>query len=73
MILKLQDGHGCAYTIDDEGTLYYIPLTSKNNLNLDELAEVDLFNMDEDDRDDVSQIHNDLIALAKTAATYYQN
>jgi hypothetical protein len=73
MILKLEDGHGCAYTIDDEGTLYYIPLTSKNNLNLDELAEVDLFNMDEDDRDDVSQIHNDLIALAKTAATYYQN
>ena len=32
-----------------------------------------MFNMDEDDRDEVSQIHNDLIALAKTAGTYYQN
>lgn len=73
MILKLEDGHGCAYTIDDEGTLYYIPLTTQNNLNLDELAEVNLFEMDEDDRDDVSQIHNDLIACAKTLGTYYQN
>ena len=41
MILYTPEDHGCAYTIDTEGTLYYIPIHSNGILNFGEICEVD--------------------------------
>ena len=73
MILYTPEEHGCAYTIDTEGTLYYIPIHSNGNINLNEIDEVDTYDLrDCGYEDEVQEIHEKLIAMSKSAGEYYQ-
>ena len=74
MIYYIPEGHGCAYSIDTEGTLFYTPINAGDSINLEEIAEVDY-----DDVDDccfepeVKEIHQQLIEMNKVAGLYYTN
>ena len=73
MILYTPEDHGCAYTIDTEGTLYYIPIHSNGILNFGEICEVDYYDLcDSGYEDDVKEVHEKLIAMSKSAGEYYQ-
>jgi len=73
MILYTPEGHGCAYSIDTEGTLFYIPIHSDGTLNLNEIDEVDYYDLiDSGYEDEVNEIHEKLIAMIKSAGEYYQ-
>ena len=73
MILYTPEGHGCAYSIDTEGTLFYIPIHSDGTLNLNEIDEVDYYDLiDSGYEDEVNEIHEKLISMIKSIGEYYQ-
>ena len=73
MILYTPEDHGCAYTIDSEGTLYYVPIHSNGILNFGEMCEVDYDELHECGyEEEVKEIHEKLIAMSKSAGEYYQ-
>lgn len=73
MILYSPEDHGCAYTIDTEGTLYYIPIHSNGILNFGELCEVDYEELrDGGYEDEVQEVHQKLIQMMKSVGEYYQ-
>ena len=58
MILYTPEDHGCAYSIDSEGTLFYIPIHTDGTLNLNEIDEVDYYDArDCGYEDEVKEIH----------------
>jgi hypothetical protein len=65
MILYTPEDHGCAYSIDTEGTLFYIPIHADGTINLNEIAEVEY-------DEDLQEIHNKLINMIKSIGEYYQ-
>jgi hypothetical protein len=65
MILYTPEGHGCAYSIDTEGTLFYIPIHTNGTINLNEIAEVEY-------DEDLQEIHEKLIGMIKFIGEYYQ-
>lgn len=65
MILYIPEGHGCAYSIDSEGAMYYTPLLEGGALQLEETAEVE-------DLDDLQEIQDELIAMNKSVGFYFQ-
>jgi hypothetical protein len=65
MILYTPEGHGCAYSIDTEGTLFYIPIHTNGTINLNEIAEVEY-------DEDLQEIHEKLITMIKSIGEYYQ-
>jgi hypothetical protein len=72
MILYTPEDHGCAYTIDTEGTLYYIPIHSNGILNFGELCEVDYEELrDGGYEDEVQEVHQKLIQMMKSVGEYY--
>lgn len=73
MILYTPEDHGCAYSIDTEGTLFYIPIHTNGTLNLNEIAEVDYYDTrDCGYEDEVKEIHEKLISMIKSIGEYYQ-
>ena len=68
MILYTPEDHGCAYTIDTEGTLYYIPIHSNGILNFGEICEIDYKELYDDE---VQEIHEKLITMMKSVGEYY--
>ena len=73
MILYTPEGHGCAYSIDTEGTLFYIPIHTDGTLNLKEIDEVDYYDLvDSGYEDEVNEIHEKLISMMKSIGEYYQ-
>ena len=73
MILYTPESHGCAYTIDSEGTLFSIPIHSNGNINLNEIDEVDSYELtDSDYKDEVQEVHEKLISMMKSIGEYYQ-
>jgi hypothetical protein len=65
MILYTPEDHGCAYSIDTEGTLFYVPIYTDGTLNLNEIAEVEY-------DEDLKEIHEKLINMMKSIGEYYQ-
>lgn len=62
MILLQKQDYGCIFTLDpDTQELYYAPIYTNNTVNLNELAPVDL--ADVDDEYDVLSIQQELIQL----------
>lgn len=62
MILLQKQDYGCIFTLDpDSKELYYAPIYQDNTVNLNELAPVDL--ADVDDEYDVLSIQQELIQL----------
>jgi len=74
MILYTPEGHGCAYSIDTEGTLFYVPIHANGNINLNEMDVVDFYDLrDCGYEDEVDEIHEKLISMMKSAGEYYTN
>ena len=69
MILLTSDSHGCVYSIDSEGCLYYMPKHLDGSINFEELAEVE--SVDELDDEDISQVHSQLITMSKSIGHYF--
>ena len=74
MILYIPEGHGCAYSIDTEGELFYTPICAGDTLYLEETASVDY-----DDlyggcfEPELQEVHDKLIQLNKVAGFYFKN
>ena len=70
MIILTSDNQGCAYSIDNEGTLYYTPMYIGGGIETQDWIEVEP--VDELDEEDVNVIHEKLIAMNKAIGEYYQ-
>ena len=70
MILYIPEGHGCAYSIDAEGAMYYTPLLEGGTLYLEETAEVEYNDLQEKD---LQEIQQQLIAMNQSVGVYYRN
>jgi hypothetical protein len=74
MILYTPEGHGCAYSIDTEGELFYTPILVDGTLNLEETDLVDYYDLcDSGYEDDIKEIHQQLIEMNKIAGLYFKN
>ena len=69
MIIYTLEGHGCAYSIDDEGTLYYTPISESGAIRLDDWTECEP--VDEQDDQVLNDIQDKLITLNKANGTYF--
>jgi len=75
MIVLTCEDHGCAYSIDSEGTLYYSPLMVGGGLETEDWSEVDHMAMLGEEceyKTIVDTIHEQLIAMSKLIGEYYQ-
>jgi hypothetical protein len=73
MIVLTCQNHGCAYSIDDEGTLFQTPQYTDGVINVEEWDEVDhmaLMGEDDEVRITVEVIHEQLIAISKAMGEY---
>ena len=67
MIIYTTDNNKGAYSIDDEGTLYYTRINKFGVMKLDDWDFVDVDEMDEE----LTEIQNKLIAMNKVNGTYF--
>ena len=75
MIVLTCDDHGCAYSIDSEGTLYYTPQYNDGSINVEDWDEVDhmsLLGEEDDIQALVEEIHEQLIVISKSIGEYYK-
>jgi len=74
MLLYIPEGHGCAYSIDTEGELFYTPLNTNNEPKLEETDIVDYYDvLDSGYEEEVKEIHQQLIEMYKIAGLYFKN
>ena len=71
MIILVNEEFGCAYSIDDEGCLYYTPLSESGAIRLDDWVDVDFDSIDEDLISEAKEAQEKLIKLNKANGTYY--
>ena len=71
MIIFTSDELGCAYSIDDEGALYYTPRYMNDTINLMDWCEVDLDECDEDVITEIKGIWNELIKANQAVGSFY--
>ncbi len=74
-IILTSEEHGCAYTIDSEGVLFYTPMLQGGGIETMDWTEVDHMAMlgeEESIRMEVSNIEEQLITLMKAIGWYYQ-
>jgi len=75
MIVLTCDDHGCAYSIDSEGTLYYTPQYNDGSINVEDWDEVDhmaLLGEEEEVQALVEEVHEQLIVISKSIGEYYK-
>jgi hypothetical protein len=75
MIVLTCDDHGCAYSIDSEGTLYYTPQYNDGSINVEDWDEVDhmsLLGEEEEVQALIEEIHEQLIVISKSIGEYYK-
>jgi|TARA_B100001063_G_C16760476_1_gene555704 hypothetical protein len=75
MIVLTCEDHGCAYSIDSEGTLYYSVQYNDGSINVEDWDEVDHMALLGDEceyKTIVDTIHEQLIAMSKLIGEYYQ-
>ena len=74
MIIITCEEHGCAYSIDAEGTLFYSPLMVGGGLETEDWTEVDHMAMlgeDERDRKITNRVLEQLILANQALGWYY--
>jgi len=71
VIILVNEEFGCAYSIDDEGALYYTPLSESGAIRLDDWVDVDFDSIDEDLILEAKEAQEKLITLNKANGTYY--
>ena len=73
MILYIPEGHGCAYSIDSEGELFYTPFLEGGTLYLEETAPVDYDDLYEGCYEpELQMIQQKLITMMKSIGEYFQ-
>jgi len=75
-IILTSEEHGCAYSIDSEGTLFYTPMLQGGGIETMEWIEVDHLAMlgeEKEVQDVINNVHEQLITLNKALGWYYQN
>ncbi len=76
MNILLCEDHGCAYSIDSEGTLFYTPLNQDNTIDTSDWIEVDLLSIlgeEQEIQDLINEVHEKLITMMKSVGEYFQN
>ena len=74
MILYIPEGHGCAYSIDAEGELFYTPILEGGALYMEETDVVDRDDLYSGCHEpDLEEIHSQLIAMNKAVGIYFKN
>ena len=75
-IILTSEEHGCAYTMDSEGTLLYTPMFEGGGIETEndwiEVDHMSLLGEEESIRMEVSKIEEQLITLMKAIGWYYQ-
>ena len=71
MIIYTTDDNKGAYSIDDEGTLSYTPISESGAIRLDDWVDVDFYSIDEDLISEAIKAQEKLITLNKANGTYY--
>jgi len=71
MIIYITEDNKSAYSIDDEGTLYYTPVSKSGAIRLDDWVDVDFYSIDEDLISEAIKAQEKLITLNKANGTYY--
>jgi hypothetical protein len=75
MIILTSEQHGCAYSIDSEGTLFYTPMMEGGGIETMDWCEVDFMSMSGEEQsiqDEVNNIEEQLITMSKSIGEYYQ-
>ena len=75
-IILTSEEHGCAYSIDSEGTLFYTPMFTDNKVDIEDWNEVDYMAMlgeEQSIQDEINNVHEQLITLNKALGWYYQS
>ena len=75
LIILTSEQNGCAYTIDSEGTLFYTPMLEGGGIETTDWIEVDhmsLLGEEQEVRDVIDNVHEQLITLNKAIGWYYQ-
>ena len=72
MIIYITEDNKSAYSIDDEGALYYTPVSESGAIRLDDWVDVDFYSIDEDLISEAIEAQGTLIKLNKVNGTYYQ-
>jgi|TARA_R100000030_G_scaffold98776_1_gene89101 hypothetical protein len=75
-VILTSEQHGCAYSIDSEGTLYYTPMFTDNKVDTQDWSEVDfmsLYGEEENLQQEINTIQEQLITMSKALGTYYTN
>jgi hypothetical protein len=63
--------HGCVYTVDTEGELFFAPLYQDNSVSLEEFDFVDFEVSDTDDKE-LEEIQECLCKMTQTAGLYFK-
>lgn len=63
--------HGCVYTVDAEGELFFAPLYQDNSVSLEEFDIVEFGVTDYDDKE-LEEIQECLCKMMQTAGLYFQ-
>jgi hypothetical protein len=74
-IILTSEQHGCAYSIDSEGTLFYTPMLQGGGIETEDWIEVDYLAMlgeEKEVQDVINTVHEQLITLNKALGWYYQ-
>ena len=74
-IILTSEEHGCAYTMDSEGTLLYTPMYTGGGIETEDWSEVEMNEieaMGEDITREIVNIEQQLITLMKAIGWYYQ-
>ena len=72
MIIYITDDNKSAYSIDDEGALYYTPVSESSAIRLDDWVDVDFDSIDKDLISEAKEAQETLIFLNKVNGAYYQ-
>jgi len=73
-IILTSEDHGCVYSIDSEGTLFYSPMYKDGKVNVEDWIEVDYLAMlgeEKEVQDVINTMHEQLITLNKALGWYY--
>lgn len=74
MLILISEEHGCAYSVDAEGTLFYTPQMVGGAIDAEDWSEVDHMAMlgeEQQIQDQINEVHQQLIVANQALGWYY--